>query len=304
MRKIAGYVVQYFKAEVPLGALVVVSLFLALSIAVNYSVAFETRFVQPPGGQFGSWPKYAAFYLTPFLLAFFAQGIAGKNLGFAVEPRFWGLALAACSLFALRQVYWPAYIGLGDLDPYWRRILANALNWTVVGVPMIWIWNRTKTPGEPLLGLKLKGLDIRPYLTMLLIMVPLIAAASFRADFLSVYPRAAAFPGATNLGWAHYLLFELVYGLDFVFIEMYFRGFVVQTFGRLYGQAAILPMAAFYVFIHFQKPPGEAASSYLGGLILGIASLRTGSIVGGILVHVGIAWMMEGFAFAQRALWR
>ena len=38
---------------------------------------------------------------------------------------------------------------------------------------------------------------------------------------------------------------------------------------------------------------GEAISSFFGGLLLGIVSYNTGSILGGLLVHLGIAWMME-----------
>jgi hypothetical protein len=41
---------------------------------------------------------------------------------------------------------------------------------------------------------------------------------------------------------------------------------------------------------------GECVSSFFGGLVLGILSYRTGSIAAGVLVHVGIAWLMEAVA--------
>jgi hypothetical protein len=52
-------------------------------------------------------------------------------------------------------------------------------------------------------------------------------------------------------------------------------------------------VACFYCTIHFGKPPGEAISSFWGGLLLGIISYNTKSIWGGLIVHLGIAWMME-----------
>jgi hypothetical protein len=59
------------------------------------------------------------------------------------------------------------------------------------------------------------------------------------------------------------------------------------------GKAAILPMACFYCTIHFGKPLGECISSYFGGMILGIVVYHTRSIFGGLMVHLGIAWLME-----------
>ena len=37
----------------------------------------------------------------------------------------------------------------------------------------------------------------------------------------------------------------------------------------------------------------EAISSFFGGTLLGIVAYNTGSIWGGLIVHLGIAWMME-----------
>ena len=38
---------------------------------------------------------------------------------------------------------------------------------------------------------------------------------------------------------------------------------------------------------------GEAISSFWGGLLLGIVSFNTRSVWGGLMVHLGIAWLME-----------
>ena len=130
---------------------------------------------------------------------------------------------------------------------------------------------------------------------MLLIMVPLIAAASTQHDFLAMYPKlqhAAFFNGAEH-GAGYKLLYELSYGSDFFSIELFFRGFLVLAFVKWFGKDAILPMACFYCTIHFGKPLGECISSFFGGLVLGVVTYHTRTIWGGLMVHLGIAWMME-----------
>jgi hypothetical protein len=89
------------------------------------------------------------------------------------------------------------------------------------------------------------------------------------------------------------MLYELSYGSDFFSIELFFRGFLVLAFARYAGKDAILPMAIFYCAIHFGKPLAECISSFFGGIILGVVSYHTRTILGGFLVHVGLAWLME-----------
>jgi hypothetical protein len=127
-------------------------------------------------------------------------------------------------------------------------------------------------------------------------MMPLIAAASTQHDFLAVYPKMKEIlplPDGADHGWFYKLLYELSYGSDFITIEFFFRGFLIIGFIKWVGKDAILPMACFYCTIHFGKPMGECISSYFGGLILGIVSYHTRSIYGGLMVHLGIAWLME-----------
>ena len=69
---------------------------------------------------------------------------------------------------------------------------------------------------------------------------------------------------------------------------------------KFLGKGSVYPMVALYCFYHFGKPWGEAASSIIGGYILGVISLYTRSIFGGVLIHIGIAWMMELVAAIQK----
>jgi len=66
-----------------------------------------------------------------------------------------------------------------------------------------------------------------------------------------------------------------------------------MSLSRILGGHVVLPMVATYMFLHYGKPLAESISSVFGGYILGIISLYTRKIWGGIMIHVGIAWLME-----------
>lgn len=179
----------------------------------------------------------------------------------------------------------------------------HSINWIVrvfvVLVPVFIIWFIKDRNSQPFYGTR--ALDnIRPYIIMLLVMVPLIALASTQKDFLQVYPKAKLINGIPMNGWMdkwRYVLFELSYGFDFVSIEFFFRGFLILSLSGICGEHCIIPVACFYCSIHFGKPMGEAISSFFGGMLLGIVSYNTRSIWGGLLVHLGIAWLMETGGF-------
>jgi membrane protease YdiL (CAAX protease family) len=65
------------------------------------------------------------------------------------------------------------------------------------------------------------------------------------------------------------------------------------------GREAILPMALLYVVIHFGKPLTETISSFFGGYILGVFAYKYKNIMGGIIIHIALAWMMELAAIIQ-----
>ncbi len=89
-------------------------------------------------------------------------------------------------------------------------------------------------------------------------MIPVIALASMRPDFQHAYPRVQTISFIP--GWPFKILFELSYGLDFVTIELFFRGLLVLGFIRFAGEKAILPMAAFYCMVLFLANPWANAS--------------------------------------------
>jgi hypothetical protein len=72
-----------------------------------------------------------------------------------------------------------------------------------------------------------------------------------------------------------------------------------MALAKYLGSGAIWVMVAVYVFIHFNKPMFEAIGSFFGGYILGVIAYYSRSIYGGIFIHIGVALLMELFAFLQ-----
>ena len=237
-------------------------------------------------------------YFVPFTLAFVLQLLFFKDCRYFKNHWFWVILLLAPLFFSVRvnvdfQEVLFKKIWNGDAYRFWQQSLNWIIRVILIMIPIYIIWLIKDRKNQPFYGTPALT-SIKPYLIMLLIMVPLIALASTQKDFLAMYPRAGF------LRWLdlpvkiwHYILFELCYGLDFVSIEFFFRGFLILSLARICGSRCIIPVACFYCTIHFGKPMGEAISSFWGGILLGIVSYNTRSIRGGLLVHLGIAWLME-----------
>ena len=106
-------------------------------------------------------------------------------------------------------------------------------------------------------------------------------------------PLTTQFTDSTNVEWKVKLVFEALYGLDFFNTELFFRGLLVFVFVRFLGPNAIYAIAVTYCVCHFGKPLAEAISSFFGGYILGVIALYSRNIWGGVLVHAGIALLMD-----------
>lgn len=276
--------------------------FAALLITLNYKLGIETKWLYNIPTRLG---KFAGFYLV-YALAFmvpFLLLLLMKQQLLLLPKTFWVLLIIAPAIFAAKV----SFGGLGQFIQFndaektkYYGILVNLPSrLVIVIIPLLFFYwlDRQQTS---FWGITIVGFNWRPYLLMLLIMIPLIVFASTQADFLRAYPKlqqVAFIANKSRHSWLYQLLFECSYGTDFITIELFFRGFLVFAFVRYVGLDAILPMAVFYCSIHFGKPVFECISSFFGGLLLGIIAYRTQSILGGIMIHLGIAWMMEMGAY-------
>ena len=88
----------------------------------------------------------------------------------------------------------------------------------------------------------------------------------------------------------------VVYAIQFVGLEFFFRGFLVLGPGRVLGAWSIPVMVIPYLTLHFQKPYLEATAAVFAGMALGMVVMKTRSIFVGILFHITVAWLMEVMA--------
>ena len=298
MSSIFKYIQDFYQKEFKLAYFLVVLFLLGIYIYLNYWHGLEARFAAGGKTKWSNFFGYYLLYFIPFATAFFLQLFFYKDCHYYQNGWFWIILFLAPAFFSFRvnfnfQETVIKHIWSGDAQIYWLRCLNWVVRVFVVLIPVFIIWFIKDRNNQPFYGTaSLK--NVTPYLIMLLIMIPLIALASTQKDFLHMYPKAK-FITTLDLPtkkW-HYIIYELCYGFDFVSIEFFFRGFLILSLLKICGPHCIVPMACFYCSIHFGKPMGEAISSFLGGVLLGIVSYNTQSIWGGLIVHLGIAWLME-----------
>jgi hypothetical protein len=280
---------------------------MALVIYANYYQPhfFNTLLHGNHNSWFRRFTGYFLLYVIPFLIAYSIQDkkfipVFFKNKWFIV------LLFFAPALFSFR-VNFDFHHGIlqsvfvADALIFWRKCIDWVVRVFVIMIPLYFLWRRKDAHVMPFYGSAWMP-TVRPYIIMLLIMIPLIWWAASHQSFLHMYPRARVIQ---SLGvphdFFHYLVYELCYGFDFISIEFFFRGFLILAFMRIAGMNCILPAACFYCCIHLGKPMPEAISSFFGGLILGTVSYHTKSIWGGFVVHLGIAWMMEIAGYISHA---
>ncbi|HEY4112061.1 CPBP family intramembrane glutamic endopeptidase [Puia sp.] len=299
MRAFINYLVAWLRST-SLPALIITTVFVASLVAANYTVGIEVRLRALPW--YFSLGGFYLFYLTVLALVWGLQSEWNKTP--LRQPKLLVLLALAPLYFALKMVHWNLLPLLSaglhmPWDYYTQLVLQLPLKLLLL---FLFLWACHKAgllSGDSLgaaVGLTRKDFNALPYFGLLLCTVPLIVLASTRPDFLVVYPRVknlAFINGYAHPEWLWKGLYELSYGLDFLSIELFFRGLLVVALLRYVGQDAILPMAAFYCTIHFGKPLGECISSFFGGMILGVLAARTRTIFGGLIVHLGLAWLME-----------
>lgn len=270
----------------------------AMLIALEYGLKIKKTYVSSFYGEPSIYWRSMMYHAVPWLLALMALILFSKSKSqWLKSSQFWLLCIIAWLSFVLRSSFYEhhQFIHWFEHYTYGQRIL----NFLVLGpllmcLPVLyWIvfdQNSFRLPYG--LNPSEYPLNWKHYAQLLILMLPLIMGASLLNDFLKYYPRVARLYLEPN-DWLRYLIFELFYGSDFIYIELFFRGFLILAFAQFIGAESILLAAVIYCSIHFGKPLGETISSFFGGLVLGTITYHTKSIKGGIFIHVGVAWLME-----------
>lgn len=300
LHSIIDYTRSYYDAVFRKGYFIGVLIMLAIIISINYSYSFY--------GVNDWWQSFALdylLYLIPFSFAWILQWIYFKeDRSFFLKPWFWILVLVAPAIFAFRVNFsFHEDFARALLRPQNIQYTISVSNYIikviVLMLPVVVIWYLKDRRFFNLYGFSFSR-HKKLYFFLLGLMIPFVLLAATLPDFLDAYPKALRSAGLySSDGMAGFLLFELAYGLDFLSIEFFFRGFLIMAFIRYCGMRAIIPAACFYCCIHLGKPMAEAISSFFGGLLLGIISYHTLSIWGGLIIHLGIAWLMELAAYTS-----
>ena len=302
MNVFISYLKNYFK-EIQLLNFLFTTLFVSILIALNYSVGIEKKIIE-----ISPWILRLSIFFIFYFIIFSTAYLLQANEKFIIndKKKFIFFIIIASLMFSLKIIHWDIFLLITKLlkspwDKYFSIVFQLPLKLLMILTALFFIW-KSSYKQESFFGFTTKNFNAKPYLLMLLCVIPLIIFASTQVDFLRMYPKAKTIyfiNNYTHHSWFWKLLYEISYGLDFVSIELFFRGFLIIGFIRFAGINTILPMAVFYCTIHFGKPLAECISSYFGGIILGVLAYRTKSILGGLMVHLGLAWMMEIGGYAS-----
>lgn len=187
-----------------------------------------------------------------------------------------------------------------DGDTYWSlKSYAWWSGWRFIGYVIIPVIAILAMPGERVrdyyLSVRQFWRHLRIYLLLFLLVLPLVFAASRTDAFLATYP----FYKDANRSWFDLLAWEGLYALQFISLEFFFRGFMLRGLADRFGSGAIFVMIVPYCMIHFGKPMPETLGAIVAGLVLGTLAMRTRSIWGGALIHIGVAVTMDALALSQ-----
>jgi membrane protease YdiL (CAAX protease family) len=133
------------------------------------------------------------------------------------------------------------------------------------------------------------------------LMLPLVYLMSLTEGFAAKYPFLNIYNGEPYLGQT-LLVWELIYFLQFVGLEFFFRGFLVHSLKPSLGLYSIFVMTVPYCMIHFSKPMPETFSAIAAGIFLGWLSYKNGSIWLGLILHCTVALSMDLFALHAKGL--
>jgi membrane protease YdiL (CAAX protease family) len=130
------------------------------------------------------------------------------------------------------------------------------------------------------------------YVLLFTLITPAVIIASTTPAFRHTYP----FYRLANRSHFDLWTWETFYAAQFVSLEIFFRGFLLHGLRRVMGANAIFVMIVPYCMIHYGKPLPETLGAIGAGVILGTLAMRTKSIWGGVLIHIGVAVTMDVLA--------
>lgn len=177
---------------------------------------------------------------------------------------------------------------------YW--VLARVVGYVVVPIAL---WRLLFREASILdMGLRTRGFlsHLGLYALSLTVVLAAMLVVGRQADFANYYP----FYKLASRSWFDLLVWEAIYFIQFLALEFYFRGFLLESLRHTMGSSAIFAIAVPYCMIHYGKPYLETHGAIIAGVVLGSLAMKTRSIYAGFLVHIAVAGTMDCMALIGR----
>jgi hypothetical protein len=308
LRLFVNYLKDFLREDFHKGYYLSIAVLIATAITVNYTIDLEDGIIDRVRNFYLRSGSFFLLYFGLYLLIILINQFFYKENSFWRYKMFWMNLIIGFALFSFDAAFQPSRL-LADVPSELRifsgKMLSNLISIFSIFLPF-WLYYKFIDQSQPsLYGLTRKGFVARPYLYLFSIVIPLVIVGSFLPGFQQQYPMYISSNAHEYLNvpeWITVISYEMAYGWNFLTIELLFRGFLVIGMVKLLGRHAILPMAIVYASIHFGKPLGECISSIFGGYILGVIAYYSRNIWGGVVIHVGLAWLMEIVSATQKAL--
>ena len=285
-------------------------IFLAVAMFINYSPAVDINPFNLSSGFFGRFGYYGilfggTYFATALLCAW------RTPFRFLKDWRFWIIGGLFVFIATIPKLHILKLIEVREQD--WNlhemvfvakcHFFFHQMTISLIGLSIVKLMFRKWVDFD--YGLRAKWKTLKPYFLVLTIVSPLIIGASFFPDFQRAYPQYKPwnFHDVFNLTIGQRAaIFEACYSTGFVAVEAIFRGALAMTMIKIMGPRAVLAMASFYCMFHFGKPAGEAVGAFFGGYALGVLAIHSRSVLGGLIVHLGVAMLMESMGYLHHYL--
>jgi hypothetical protein len=309
LKEILLYIKEFVRKDYSFSTYLTVFLFLSFSITLNYCFDIENGIINEQGNRILRFFLYLLLYSTAYYGTLFIYYVVEKVNYFSSKKVILISSIAILLLsfdgaFVLTREILQSYLPLtADEAKYLTKIINQSFPTFTYIIGILFLSHKYNPGAENLYGFSIKGFHWKPYILMLLGMLPLIVWASFQQNFTDIYPFFKFWNASPIFGLSQKLLFsfyEFFYLLNFLNVELLFRGLMIIGIMRYMDHKAVLPMVVLYAFLHFGKPTAETISSVLGGYILGVLAYQTENIFGGLVIHVCIALLMDIAAILQQ----
>lgn len=300
---VVGFVKQDFNWQV----YALTMLFLAVAMFINYSPIINLELFNLHGGFL---PRFG-YYGLLFGGTYFATALLASwktDTAFLKDWRFWILGILFVGIATIPKLHILKLVDVRAQD--WSlhemvfvskgHFFFHQMVISLAGLGIVKLLFHKWAAID--YGFRGSWKTLKPYFFVLMMVAPLVVAASFFPDFQRDYPQYRPWDHTEVFDLSigqRAAIFEMCYSTGFVAVEAIFRGALAITMVKIMGPRAALAMAAFYCVFHFGKPAGEAVGAFFGGYALGVLAIHSRSILGGLIVHLGVAMLMETMGYLQ-----